>query len=367
MQSKNRTITFEFNSGRALLAGLILLFSVSRAWALEVYSWRAIQGFPPLLIAVRDGEDAKSAADRYIRMISEDQGLKSLLAGRALHLDVNGEMARFDQSGQKHNVLLIANDPDDYQPRQTYRVPSFMRVYSSASEGNYLLPLAHDIGLSEAEAEEFRSKIYRGIELAIGMGGADVHPSIYGDNFDQGNGVNLTRDLAEARFVRGYLAQIQRRQAGHFVGICRGAQLTGAMLGYKMIKDIPTQVGNQVHHSRGALHDLKIQDVAGSWVRALFGGADQGVVNSWHHQAVDLSSNPIGSLVPTAYAADGVAEAYQTLDGRVLLMQFHPELMYMNPETEVTGRKMLESFLKLNQADSAVAHGAEVTCKAFFR
>ncbi|MEI6710436.1 MAG: gamma-glutamyl-gamma-aminobutyrate hydrolase family protein, partial [Actinomycetota bacterium] len=47
-------------------------------------------------------------------------------------------------------------------------------------------------------------------------------------------------------------------------------------------------------------------------------------VNSLHHQTVDQLGD---GLVVTAYAPDGVIEGFESADGQVLGVQWHPELL----------------------------------------
>jgi putative glutamine amidotransferase len=54
-------------------------------------------------------------------------------------------------------------------------------------------------------------------------------------------------------------------------------------------------------------------------------------VHSFHHEAIDPDSS--STLVVAAEARDGVVEAVQSHDERLLGFQFHPELM-ATPEGE---------------------------------
>jgi putative glutamine amidotransferase len=60
----------------------------------------------------------------------------------------------------------------------------------------------------------------------------------------------------------------------------------------------------------------------GSALHTIYG--DEVVVNSLHHQTIDL----VGSgLRVTARAADGTVEGLETADGSVVAVQWHPEMM----------------------------------------
>jgi putative glutamine amidotransferase len=73
-------------------------------------------------------------------------------------------------------------------------------------------------------------------------------------------------------------------------------------------------------------------------------------VNSFHHQSLDRLAE---SLVPVAYASDGVVEA---VEGRtphfVLAVQWHPEDMF-HEDTKMMGLfKAFVAYIQQNQVDA---------------
>jgi putative glutamine amidotransferase len=108
------------------------------------------------------------------------------------------------------------------------------------------------------------------------------------------------------------------------LGICRGIQLVNVALGGTLLQHVPDAVG-QDHMCADAL-DQPVHEVAlapGSRLAALY-GRDRMRVNSIHHQAVD---RPGRGVRVTATAPDGTVEGIESRDGRVLGVQWHPELL----------------------------------------
>ena len=108
-----------------------------------------------------------------------------------------------------------------------------------------------------------------------------------------------------------------------FLGICYGMQFANAMAGGSIYGDVQAQTNADVHSAdRGASEHL-IRIAPGSRLAAIL-GAERLTTNSHHIQALaDLGAG----LRVTARAADGVIEAIQSADGRVIGVQFHPERM----------------------------------------
>ena len=124
-------------------------------------------------------------------------------------------------------------------------------------------------------------------------GGVDVDPAFYAQEPHVLLGeVDAAADRAAFAAVRCALEkQIP------ILGICRGMQLVNVALGGSTVSFSP-----------------------GSRMAGLFG--EQLRVNSMHHQCVD---RPGKGLLISGKAPDGIPEAMETADGRVMLVQWHPE------------------------------------------
>lgn len=108
------------------------------------------------------------------------------------------------------------------------------------------------------------------------------------------------------------------------LGICYGMQLLNAIGGGTIFGDVEHELESAVVHShrRGAdTHPIRIE--AGSTLGEII-GRSEATVNSRHLQAVrDIA--PEYSI--SARAPDGVVEAIESEQGRIIGVQFHPELM----------------------------------------
>ncbi|MCP3857986.1 MAG: gamma-glutamyl-gamma-aminobutyrate hydrolase family protein [Actinomycetia bacterium] len=150
-------------------------------------------------------------------------------------------------------------------------------------------------------------------------GGGDVDPGRYGGSAHRGLGVSSHRDDFEIELFRAALeADIP------ILAICRGIQLVNVALGGTLIGHLAHDEGDE--HSRGrddraaAVHDIEISE--GSILHGLYGPTTR--VNSFHHQAIN---RPGDGLTITARSPDGTVEGAELDGGRVLCVQWHPEMM----------------------------------------
>jgi putative glutamine amidotransferase len=153
-------------------------------------------------------------------------------------------------------------------------------------------------------------------------GGVDVDPASYGEEARPELGaVDPELDALELPLVR---AAVDRGLP--VLGICRGQQVVNVALGGTLYQDLSAAgVTRRPHHAplengRDYL-DHEIAVVEGSHLASIV-GADRLRVNSFHHQAVRRLAP---SLTVGATSPDGVIEATESADGRVLTLQCHPE------------------------------------------
>lgn len=110
------------------------------------------------------------------------------------------------------------------------------------------------------------------------------------------------------------------------LGICYGMQFISAELGGTIWADVEAQLGVEPHSPQRTAaerveHDLQVEP---GTVLAALGRAGPSRVNSFHIQAID---RPGAGLVVSAHSGDGLAEAVESADGRLVGVQFHPERM----------------------------------------
>jgi putative glutamine amidotransferase len=162
-------------------------------------------------------------------------------------------------------------------------------------------------------------------------GGEDVNPSYYGkmNELSKCEEINNYRDSLELALInRALLVRMP------IFGICRGEQILNVAMGGTLLTDIPTDVGKQVTHrcppgSKDCLHSVSIDPQSDL---KLITSADGGMVNSFHHQAVDMVAP---GMKIAAKSENGVAEAIERDlplgKSFVMGVQWHPEALTANP------------------------------------
>lgn len=162
-------------------------------------------------------------------------------------------------------------------------------------------------------------------ELCDGIlfpGGDDVDPHLFGEEPHAGIGfMNEEEDLA------GFdVAAFANERGLPVLGICKGLQLVDIAMGGSVYQDIAEYPGETLLHARGSQSDYPVHTVTftpDSRIGQLL-GVDHIRTNSCHHQC----AKKIGEgLKVTARTPDGVVEALEDETGRILLVQWHPELL----------------------------------------
>lgn len=150
-------------------------------------------------------------------------------------------------------------------------------------------------------------------EVEIFWGGADIDPSLYGEE----NLFSYPSKERDRKEIQHFWDAVKARRP--ILGICRGHQLIAALRGGSLWQDITIQKG--VRHAFN--HKVRLFGL----FRKTF-GEEVIIVNSLHHQAV--KKVPRGGIVG-AVCPDGLIEAlyyppseeYPPMVG----VQWHPEMM----------------------------------------
>ncbi len=166
------------------------------------------------------------------------------------------------------------------------------------------------------------------IDHLILMGGADVSPALQpGVTPDPRFSTNLKIDAPEQDLIK------QALDAGLGIhAICRGSQLLQVTFGGKLIQDIPTSGLTDLPHGAGqtqvegddAALQHPIRFTKDSAIGQALGRKKEVRALHNHHQAVHPDHVAPGFAV-VATARDGIPEAIEGFDGRVIGVQVHPE------------------------------------------
>jgi putative glutamine amidotransferase len=158
------------------------------------------------------------------------------------------------------------------------------------------------------------------LEGLVLTGGADLDPALYDADPDPDLGpVEPDRDLWEMA-----LFAAARERDIPVLAICRGLQLLNVVFGGTLRQHVELDEG--VGHPQWDIdgHEMthRVHVVDGTTAAQLYDGEIG--VNSLHHQVVDEVGE---GLIVSAKAPDGIVEGLETPDGRIVAVQWHPELL----------------------------------------
>jgi len=166
-------------------------------------------------------------------------------------------------------------------------------------------------------------KLAQVLDGVIVSGGRDIPPDFYGSEPHPATDT----DEAMRERVKFEIALVRAMaDAGKPVlGICHGCQLLNVAFGGTLVQDIPSQWTSPLPHKlphRPWFTDHEVEIVTGSllwdWLQT-----SRITVKSAHHQAVASVGKGLRAV---AWSPDGIVEAIEAVDGRVVIgVQWHPE------------------------------------------
>jgi putative glutamine amidotransferase len=150
------------------------------------------------------------------------------------------------------------------------------------------------------------------------LGGGDMDPALYGHDGEMGNAYGVDR-AADDYSIAAIRSAFDVEQP--VLAICRGIQVLNVACGGTLMPDI---VEWSLH--RGADHDGLFIDerirLDPSSQLATMAGADQLLVRTGHHQAVDRVGDGLRAV---GWADDGIVEAVEHEQHLAIGVQWHPE------------------------------------------
>ena len=202
----------------------------------------------------------------------------------------------------------------------TYPVDTVNAGYASSVIKAGALPF---LVPSTLDDEIIRSTIER-VDAILIPGGGDICPSLYGEEEKEYTvSPNKKSDIFQMKAIEEAL-----RQNKPIMGICRGLQALNVFFGGSLYQDIEKEKEGSLKHSRldipeGYAHSVSIVKECFLYEAVKEREME---VNSLHHQGIKRLG---GGLVATAESPDGLIEAIENREHRIMAVQWHPEALVM--------------------------------------
>lgn len=167
------------------------------------------------------------------------------------------------------------------------------------------------------------SSMIKKLQGLVLSGGPDLDPLLYGEEPEKGvRRIDPQRDGFEKELL---FLSMERNIP--ILGICRGIQAINVFLGGSLHQEIKTHIKHwQFAPKEHPTHTIIIEKDS---LLYRIVKKEEMRVNSFHHQAIkDLGKG----LFVSARAKDGVIEAVECKERRILGLQFHAECMWRNLE-----------------------------------
>lgn len=165
-------------------------------------------------------------------------------------------------------------------------------------------------------------------EQAAGVifcGGAAVHPARFGQALDPSirKAVDEDRDAMEWALMDGAL-----QRSLPILGICRGFQMINVYFGGTLTQNLAAEHWKDNHRPDAPRNHLAHPVVAGGGTLGRAFGEAPFMVNSIHRQGIKTLAP---ELTATVKSEDGLVEGYESADGNILAVQWHPEELSHQP------------------------------------
>lgn len=187
----------------------------------------------------------------------------------------------------------------------------------------------------------------RRLDGLVLQGGADIHPSCYGQEPRYpGHVTDLLRDQFELALLRAFV-----EEGKPVLGVCRGMQLINVAFGGTLHQDLVSDRASDYPHNLADAeeeyrHGIELDP--DGWLGTIYPGRSRDQVNSIHHQGVDALG---AGLVVEARASDGVVEAIRHPQHRFLVgVQWHPEFHDQRFPDLLPSEPLMQAFLAAARA-----------------
>ncbi|MEE8825682.1 putative glutamine amidotransferasec [Lentilactobacillus sunkii] len=202
------------------------------------------------------------------------------------------------------------------------------------------LPVVLPLG-DPKDAEDYIS----GVDGLLLSGGQGVTPILYGEEpLAEVAETDIYRDEFEIALIKA-----AQKVGKPVIGICRGMQIINVTLGGTLYQDVYKQAGATEKHNQyptsWEIPTHHVTTTEDSWLNRILG--ERFAVNSFHHQGLH---EPGRNLKVIARSDDKVAEAVESDDGKIIGVEFHPEMMR---EAHPEFQKIFDYFANLVQKNTS--------------
>jgi gamma-glutamyl-gamma-aminobutyrate hydrolase PuuD len=176
------------------------------------------------------------------------------------------------------------------------------------------------------------------------QGGADVSPQSYAESATRPEWPgDRVRDMYELELLHEFV-----ESGKPVLGVCRGCQLINVAFGGTLYQDIATDVPTAGVHVNEQYdqHRHSIHFPEGSTLANMFPGRREAIVNSIHHQAVNVLGRDLN--IEAVSAEDGIIEAVRYRRAPFVVgVQWHPEFHRAGGAELLDCTPLLDTFLRV--------------------
>lgn len=277
-----------------------------------------VPGLGPLMLV---GQTQRQALDGYVsgltrkRIYSGEASLiRSWAAGLQTGINKRPTSLQKLRRGNRPVVGIQLNSDDHLlgtrAPEKDNAARRIARAVQRAGGTPVFLPPGYTRSAANALLDQ--------VDHLMLTGGADLHPSLYGQRRTHARNLRRGRDRYEVDVVK-----LAMKKGLGIDGICRGMQLLNVVLGGTLYQDIHLDgATKQIHRKKGFNtigHRVKLEPDS-SLARCV--GKTCITARSTHHQAVRRLGR---GLRVSGRTADGLVEAIESPGGWIKGYQFHPE------------------------------------------
>lgn len=316
----------------------------------------------PVIQDQKKSVDCKNAVQKYVDAVNADSDLRSMMNGATLPISAEStsEIFKSITKQPRPQFIVNANEFSQVSDPADFTMTNISQKLSKAGADVIALPVAADLALNADQRLQFHELIAKHFDAMMSLGGQDINPALYKQNLTTAHreDVHVTRDAHESRVIDSYI----KLSRGVFYAICRGHQLAAVTQGQKLYQDIYTEdiftpKRTSTPHTGGTWHPISLdpKSILLKWVYTdLVDGKNILWVNSFHHQAVAYplkTTAGLKDLIVTGFEQDDVKleshkiiEVIESLDGRYITMQFHPE--GMDEDQHDNGSKIMDGMVR---------------------